>query len=277
MNIEKTLKCKICNSVNVKFEIESNNTHGRHKVDSSESYKIFRCDTCEVLFLNSIKTDDGYYEKNYNQIDYYQTKDSKKIFMRLLEKVLFIFSSSIKKYLIKTNLKKINKNISLLDFGCGDGEFLSSLNSNKYEVYGHDRNSTSKELCKKRGISIYNDGDKKNFDVITMWHVIEHINDPIEVLKKLNAILKDNGVIVLQTPNTHSWGFKFGASNWFHLDSPRHLFLFNKKSIDHMCKDTGFILKKVYNEFYDYPLDLFWSLRKYRMMDTLEMMKYKNF
>ena len=81
-------------------------------------------------------------------------------------------------------------------------------------------------------------------------------------LKKIREILSKKGVLIFQIPNIDSLGFRLGKKLWFHLDLPRHLILHNRKSIEWLCKKTGFEIKYIKYEYYDYPLDLFWSLRK---------------
>lgn len=123
-------------------------------------------------------------------------------------------------------------------------------------------------LCKSKKINIYNkaieliDFGEKKFDVITLWHVIEHLENPLKTIRKACKILSDNGILVFQVPNNGSLGFKCGKKYWFHLDSPRHLMIPNIKTINYLCTKNGLKIIRVINEFYDYPLDLFWSVRK---------------
>ncbi|MDH5573814.1 MAG: class I SAM-dependent methyltransferase, partial [Gammaproteobacteria bacterium] len=111
--------------------------------------------------------------------------------------------------------------------------------------------------------SIHNiDFKNEKFDVITLWHVLEHIDDPVYLFNKLYNLLSDNGILVVQVPNSDSLGFKLGKQYWFHLDTPRHLIIYNKNSFNILCEKTGFSVSQIKNEFYDYPQDLLWSLMK---------------
>lgn len=78
----------------------------------------------------------------------------------------------------------------------------------------------------------------------------------------IKRILKKDGILVISTPNTDCLGFKYGKSHWFHLDVPRHLILYNRKSLEYLLNKAGFKIIREKNIFYDFPLDLFWSIRK---------------
>lgn len=255
--------CKICSSDKVKFLFYSKNKHGRHKL-SEDEFGIYFCNECGVLFLEGVKVNRIYYGKYYKD-NYYRDGASR----GLLSRILTFFSlASIrrKERLILKYFDNFQK-ISILDVGCGDGQFLDHFNDNKFGKYGLELNQAAIKTCQKKGIFVYRgkltdlNFKNKKFDVITMWHSFEHMADPVATLYKARKILSARGILVIQTPSVDSFGFKFGRENWFHLDSPRHLFIYSKKAIGELCKKTGLEIIEVKNEFYDYPLDLFWSTR----------------
>lgn len=255
--------CKICLSGEAKFFFHSINKHGRHK-QSNEKFAVFRCSKCGVLFLKEVKVNSVYYRKYYGK-DYYKNTVRNDLLNKILAFFSFVSVKKKEKFILKyfNNLHKI----SILDVGCGDGKFLERLDQKKFDKYGLELNKEAIKICQKKEIFIY--GGKlvdlnfknKKFDVISLWHSLEHIEDPIGVLRKIKRILSKKGILVIQTPNVDSFGFKFGKENWFHLDSPRHLFIYSKKAIGELCERTDFEIFKIKNEFYDYPLDLFWSIR----------------
>jgi 2-polyprenyl-3-methyl-5-hydroxy-6-metoxy-1,4-benzoquinol methylase len=163
-----------------------------------------------------------------------------------------------------------NAKLKILDIGCGSGEFLAGIDSDRFEKYGLEINLEGVDKCREKNIEVINRDIKNSgfntgsFDVITMWHVLEHLDKPVDLLLEVRRILKSNGVLVISTPNTDSLGFRYGRDNWFHLDSPRHLILYNFKSLEYLLRRTGFKIIEKRNTFYDFPLDLFWSLRKSR-------------
>lgn len=86
----------------------------------------------------------------------------------------------------------------------------------------------------------YFDGKTELFDVIIMNHVIEHLNDPIEVLEQCHALLKPGGQLWIETPNIDSFDYGRYKHNWRGLVAPRHLVLFNQRSLSEALKRTGF-------------------------------------
>jgi SAM-dependent methyltransferase len=78
-----------------------------------------------------------------------------------------------------------------------------------------------------------------SFDAITMSHVIEHVHDPVALLKECYRILKPAGYLVVTTPNINSWGHKKFEENWIHLDPPRHLHLFSQNTLQTCAEKAG--------------------------------------
>lgn len=240
--------------------------HGRHVNDKKDKFSLFRCADCGCIFLGDISVDQDYYAKYYKE-DYYLADKDTGITDKTWSFIYKLFFDK-KEDLILNYFKNRNNKLSILDVGCGNGNFLSSLNPAIFEKNGLEINPQGIKICEEKGIKIYKksieseDFGEKKFDVITLWHVLEHMENPTVLLKKVREILKDDGVLIIQVPNNESMGFKFGKENWFHLDSPRHLILPNRRTIRKACKNYGLKIIRIKNEFYDYPLDLFWSVRK---------------
>lgn len=136
-------------------------------------------------------------------------------------------------------IKKYKKKGKLLDFGCGTGWFLEGA-SKFYESYGVEYSDSIREwLSKKLNITSFKtlaSIKKEKFDIITVFDVIEHVPDPLFLLKNLKKKLKKNGIMLIYTPNINSLGFNFlGIKNNL-LCPPNHLFYFNKHSFNFLCK-----------------------------------------
>lgn len=260
-------KCFLCGSTNAEFLFESFNVHGRHLWNGHEIFKILRCLECKSVFVGGVEINDQYYKKYY-PLDYYKNSYKNEKLANLALNLLGSYSLKKKQKLISKNSQRKKKKLQILDIGCGEGSFLNKINPAKFEKYGVEINKAGYELCRIKGLNVFNDklenidfkGTK--FDVITLWHVLEHLEKPMELFDKVHQVLKEDGVLIFTTPNTDSLGFKWGKASWFHLDSPRHLILYNQKSIRWLLEQSGFKIIGVENEFYDFPLDLFWSIRK---------------
>lgn len=257
--------CKLCGSKNTAKLFRSYNTHGRHEINKKEKFLIYRCKDCGVVFVSDLLINQEYYKKYY-ELGYYEPSASNSIIGKILERVGAL--SINRKINIISRQKTSSDKLTILDFGCGSGNFLFDLSDDKFQKFGLEINPDGRKICQKRGIKVFDDIEKfgkKKFDVVTMWHVLEHIDNPNTVLKAISKVLNKKGELIIQTPNTDGIGFRSGRQDWFHLDSPRHLMLYNRAAIKFLAEENGFELTKVINEFYDYPLDLFWSVRRHNL------------
>lgn len=259
--------CKVCESPNIAKIFDAGNTHGRHVLDKSAEFGIYRCGECGAIFVGGVAVDNEYFSRYY-QRDYYASWVGGGFVNQMLGlfgRVIIGFKESeILRHASRTN----NVKLKILDIGCGSGEFLVNISSCVFEKYGLEVNPQGVARSRERNIRVF-DKELKDagfgpdyFDVITMWHVLEHLDKPADLLLEACRILKSNGILMIATPNTDSLGFQYGLKNWFHLDSPRHLVLYNRKSLRLLLHKTGFKTAKLKNIFYDFPLDLFWSLRE---------------
>jgi len=128
----------------------------------------------------------------------------------------------------------------LLEIGCGNGERMTLFNQLGWNVQGIEPDASAAEIAHKEGLNVSvgmlekTDLASTSFDAIIMSHVIEHLPNPQWVVKECLRLLRPGGKLVMLTPNTDSLGHHWYGRNWLHLDSPRHLYLFNRTSIQKM-------------------------------------------
>jgi SAM-dependent methyltransferase len=133
----------------------------------------------------------------------------------------------------------------LLDYGCGNGAFAAHMAGLGYEAVGLEPFSLGEPLRGDRLTLLRAPlaeaaADLGTFDVITMWHVLEHVPDPKVVLAGLVPHLKPGGVLIISVPNFQSWQSTFFSGGWFHLDPPRHLLHFDASSLRKCLSDVRF-------------------------------------
>ncbi len=133
----------------------------------------------------------------------------------------------------------------LVDVGCGKGNYLQSLRALGWKVKGIEPDPAGAEMAGKRGIQVYNGTlsqaqlPAESADYVTMMHVIEHVLDPQALIKECLRIIKKGGVLVMRTPNAQSLGHMFFKRNAYHLDPPRHVFVFTSKSLRLLLEKCG--------------------------------------
>ncbi len=183
-------------------------------------------------FLETIprpKTEElsSYYESE----EYISHTDSKKGLMSFLYQ-------TVKKYSLKKKAKLIHKLNSgtgeLLDIGAGTGDFLSAARNKGWTVSGSEPNHSARKIASEKGIELKSSIDEfqgKQFDVITLWHVLEHIPDLEAALQKIQDLLKPNGILIVAVPNFNSWDAQYYKSYWAAFDVPRHLWHFSQASM----------------------------------------------
>jgi SAM-dependent methyltransferase len=133
----------------------------------------------------------------------------------------------------------------LLDIGCGNGEFLKFADRYGWRVVGVDFDAEAVKQARSCGldarlgdIDVIDSGER--YDLITLSHVIEHVYDPVELLRSCYSLLNHGGVLWLETPNIESMGYAYYKSNWRGLEPPRHITLFNIKSLNKVMLKAGF-------------------------------------
>jgi SAM-dependent methyltransferase len=132
--------------------------------------------------------------------------------------------------------KVAKKGGRVLDVGCGSGAFARMMADRGYEAVGVEPFSLGKPVDEP-GLRLIRAefADVKaeigTFDVVTMWHVLEHIVSPKELLEGVLDVLAPGGVLVVSVPNFASWQSRFFKGGWFHLDPPRHITHFDRSTL----------------------------------------------
>ncbi|HOL34558.1 MAG TPA: class I SAM-dependent methyltransferase [bacterium] len=211
---------------------------GTRVVWKEKKYIARRCKRCDVIFCPPASNLTNLYDEKYFFQWYIKSYFKRK---RYLQKLF----SNIEK---KITLPRGN----LLDIGCGTGIFLELAKKRNFNITGLDISPFAVEHCKKRGFDvIYGDIRQAKFidnyfDIVTMLDVIAHVDYPLEYLKSVNKILKDNGLIIIKTPVHSMFLFhianllKFTGKSKSLLHIPAQIFHFNFRSIRNLLFLAGF-------------------------------------
>ena len=208
---------------------------------SKESFAIVRCNSCGLLFTNP-RPDLESIDRYYDSPDY--TSHSSAI--KSLKDLLYIIARKRALRWKEQIIKKYSVGPLLLDYGAGTGEFLKYAKNRGWSIDGYEPNfKANKTASLKTGIDIQS-GEinlpESKYDIITLWHVLEHIHNLDETLLALKVSLKKGGVLLLALPNHDSYDAKHYKEYWAGWDVPRHLYHFNIKSVSTLASKYGFKL-----------------------------------
>jgi 2-polyprenyl-3-methyl-5-hydroxy-6-metoxy-1,4-benzoquinol methylase len=145
----------------------------------------------------------------------------------------------------------------LLDIGAGSGWLVDHMNRLGWQAEGLDFDTQTVTSARSRGLIFHQGGlveqrfADASFDAITMSHCIEHFHDPLAWLIEAHRLLKPSGRLSLATPNTNSYWHQIFGKNWFALQPPCHLHLFNRASLTQLLQQAGFGRPKVFTSIRD--------------------------
>jgi len=133
----------------------------------------------------------------------------------------------------------------VLDIGCGYGDFLMACRRKGWQVAGVEQDGAPiMELRRELGFEVVTTTElaglaDASFDVVTMWHVFEHLAEPREKLREVLRLLRPGGRVIIEVPNFGSWQARMGLPEWHHLDVPRHLLHFERPTLEAMLVAAG--------------------------------------
>lgn len=222
---------------------------------TKKDFHICECLNCGLLYTmpRPSKEKIGAY---YKSDEYYSHQENKKGFVpRLYE--------AIKKINLKHKFRLASRDLpvgKLLDIGCGVGDFLHVAENKGWQCTGVEPSEEAREIARQRikGDLLYSEDleqlPDQSFDLITMWHVLEHVDDLKWQVAQLQRLIKPNGRIVIAVPNYRSYDGRFYNAFWAAYDVPRHLNHFNKTVVTKIFKTSGLSLvsmdKLVWDAYY---------------------------
>jgi len=211
---------------------------------SKETFDLYHDETIDMLVTYpqpSLENLGKYYES----VDYISHTDSKR---SMFEKAYhFVKSIALKNKLNLINLLQPNKG-RILDIGAGTGDFLSVVKQNGWQIIGVEPSDKAKAIALKKEVPFVEDTaelESQSFDVITMWHVLEHVPNLDNQIKELKRLLKPNGSLIVAVPNFKSFDAKHYGAFWAAYDVPIHFWHFSKKAIKSLFEKEGMELEKV--------------------------------
>ncbi len=230
------IACPVCKSRDLKL-FQSCEDH----TVSHETFTIFRCEVCG-LGITSPRPDEEQLVKYYQSDEYISHSGKTSGGVGVLYRIARLFALRWKRKIV--SVKCSGKTI--LDFGCGTGEFLHNLKEYGWGVEGVELSDIgqkkSSTLLGQQIHTTLSEIGNKQFDVITAWHVVEHIAGLNATLEQLKNNLKKDGTIFIAVPNYESADSRYYQQHWAGYDVPRHLWHFTKNSMTKLLTEHGFSL-----------------------------------
>lgn len=193
---------------------------------------IFKCNFCGLGKTENLKVQNGEYHRDESYIE------EEKLFENIFEKRV-------------NRIIKFVKKGKVLEIGCSTGLLLSLFKKNGWEVKGVEISKKSAEKAREKGIEVISTPFEQaqfseKFDLVILNHTLEHLERPMEVLKKVNIMLNEKGILFVDVPNFGGLSARLQGKNWPLLLPEEHLWHFTKKSLDILLQSLGF--KIVYCE-----------------------------
>lgn len=232
-----------------------NNIFYNKVVDHSVSKEVFdlhhnpEFDMLITFPKPSLQKLPSYYESD----DYISHTDGKRsVFEKMYH---FIKGIALKKKLKLINSQGVKG--KLLDIGAGTGDFLTVAKNDGWQTVGIEPSAKAKEIAIKKGVNFAQDLaslESNSFDIITMWHVLEHVPNLEEYISELKRLIKPSGTIIIAVPNFKSYDAKYYGEFWAAFDVPRHLWHFSKTAIQKLFANENLklvdILPMKFDSFY---------------------------
>ncbi len=252
----ETVACPLCDGKDAEPWVQCVDTSA---LRNDTTWHLQRCKSCSLIFLNPRPTEIAS-SAFYDQAEYLpfsSAADQQSFLSRVY--------AAARRYNLKWKRKAVSKNHRrgrLLDVGCGTGEFLQEMRQAGWEVGGIERDSSAAQFASKQlHLKVITGGVEaldrlhEKFEVITLWHVLEHLYQPKPALQKLKSMLSDDGVLIIAVPNIGGIDAKIYGEHWVALDAPRHVQHFTLNTLREMATAVG--LKLLRSQ--QLPLDAFFN------------------
>lgn len=216
---------------------------------SKETFSVYRSEALDLLATHPQPLPENlgrYYESD----DYISHTDGKR---SMFEKLYH----AVKSHALKQKCRLLSRYVpkgKLLDIGAGTGDFLAAAQSNGWDATGIEPSDKARRIAASKGLTLAAHTDHlpdASFDVITMWHVLEHVPDPERQMKELKRLMKPNGIVVIAVPNFKSFDAQHYGTFWAAYDVPRHLWHFSRTAIRKIAATQSLLLEGVHPMKFD--------------------------
>lgn len=243
--MSSSIKCPLCHN---KFPAQKLYQVSKQNYFKERNFAYFLCKKCQVAFLYPRITKKDIYQIYKGKYFSFQHKPGNKLIDSILSWELYPYD----KYICQV-VKEGGRR--LLDVGCGSGDFLYKMQKRGWDVYGIEPfleavNASRKKVGEERILK----GElpkvkfrNKNFDVVTLWGVLEHLPNPLIYISKIHSLLGKRGYFIMEVPNLDSFLLSIFGNNYNWLSTNEHVFIYSKKGVKKLLNDNGFSTVPIYS------------------------------
>jgi 2-polyprenyl-3-methyl-5-hydroxy-6-metoxy-1,4-benzoquinol methylase len=240
--------CPVCGSKSQNSFLKSKDFFLSH-----ETFSISVCEDCGFKYTNPrpMDSDLGAY---YQSQEYISHSNTNKGLVSKLYQWVRSFTLSSKENLL---LSYVSRG-TLLDYGCGSGHFIAHCQKKGWIVSGVEPDDGARAIAKASVRKVYkskeellSQGEQKTFSAISLWHVLEHVPDLDALMDFLNLVLEKEGVLFVALPNIRSYDANKYRADWAALDLPRHLYHFERNTLQKLMNKYGFDLVAIKPMYFD--------------------------
>lgn len=240
-NKESLKHCPVCGSIKLQKAFKT-----KDYFLTKEEFSICQCKKCGFHFTNPRPKQEAL-APYYKSEEYISHSNSNQGLFGFLYQQVRNFTLG-KKYDLVSSMRDGE---SILDIGCATGQFLNEFKKRGWKCNGIEPDPEAREFAKKAydlkvfGEEKLDEFNAQSFDVISMWHVLEHVSDLQKRLEDLRRLIKDNGILFIALPNLDSWDAHHYEKYWAGLDVPRHLYHFKKENVELLFDKFGFRMHQI--------------------------------
>ncbi len=238
----ETLKnCPICGSKKLEKSFKT-----KDHFLTKEEFNICRCKKCDFYFTNPRPTTD-HLSPYYKSDQYISHSNSNRGLFGFLYQRVRTFTLK-KKYRLINGFRQGSR---ILDIGCATGQLLHEFKCRGWDCVGIEPDADARMVAAKDyHLKVYGEEglqelEDASFDVITMFHVLEHVSDLEQRMEDLKRLIKANGYVFIALPNLESWDAQHYKEFWAGLDVPRHLYHFKKLNVKRLFENHNFKIEKI--------------------------------
>lgn len=222
---------------------------------SEEEFSIIKCINCGLLIT--------YPQPNPEELSRYYISNQYLSHATQNKGLEYFVYNKIRNITLANKLDLIRRFSSgnrIIDIGCATGVFLNYCQERNYKVQGIEPNTRARNYAienfglQVNDIDYINEIPESSQDIVTMWHVLEHVPDISERMQAVLRMLKKDGTAFIALPNPNSYDARYYKEHWAAYDVPRHLYHFNRQSFDHLVKNVNFdivdVIPMVFDSFY---------------------------